>query len=47
MERLNHPNIAKLVDWFEEEGEIYMVTELIDFGDMFESVIKDANTKES
>ena len=39
MQLLNHKNIIKLLNKFEDKTNIYIVTELVPDGDLFDRVI--------
>lgn len=39
MEKCNHPNIVKLKETFENKTSLYIVTELIGDGDLFDYVL--------
>mmetsp|Transcript_75791 Transcript_75791/g.148780 ORF Transcript_75791/g.148780 Transcript_75791/m.148780 type:complete len:379 (+) Transcript_75791:44-1180(+) len=38
--KLNHPNITRLVDFFEEEQYYYVVLEYLDGGELFDRIVK-------
>jgi calcium/calmodulin-dependent protein kinase I len=38
--KLNHPNIVKCVDFFEEEKTFYMVLEYLEGGELFDRIVK-------
>jgi calcium-dependent protein kinase len=40
MKRVDHPNIVKLFEFFEDEECFYMVTEYCSGGQLFESIVK-------
>lgn len=40
MQRLNHPNIVKMFDFYEEPQNFYMVLECIEGGELFDRIVK-------
>ncbi len=40
MKMLDHPNVVKLYETFEEENKLHLVLELCDGGDLFEFIMK-------
>lgn len=40
LQELNHPNIMKLLDLFNEKYWIYMVTELVSAGELFDRIVQ-------
>ena len=38
--KLNHPNITRLVDFFEEDQHYYVVLEYLDGGELFDRIVK-------
>eukprot|EP01097_Dermamoeba_algensis_P009413 TRINITY_DN6616_c0_g1_i1.p1 TRINITY_DN6616_c0_g1~~TRINITY_DN6616_c0_g1_i1.p1 ORF type:complete len:316 (-),score=54.94 TRINITY_DN6616_c0_g1_i1:206-1153(-) len=40
LHKVNHPHIVRLIDVFETGDEVYLVTELVEGGELFEQVIK-------
>lgn len=39
---LNHPNIVKVLDFFEEEEQFYLVLEYLDGGELFDRLLEKA-----
>ncbi|UKZ52326.1 hypothetical protein TrVGV298_006101 [Trichoderma virens] len=39
LQRLNHPHIIQLIDWFESKDEYYIVTQNTDGGSLFDRII--------
>lgn len=37
---MDHPNILKLYEWFEDEIHIYLVTEICTGGELFDVIIE-------
>lgn len=46
MKSLNHPNVLKLIDFFEESPNFYLVMELMEGGDLFDRVATKMQYKE-
>lgn len=44
---LDHPNVVKIFEHFEDEKKFYMVMEYSKGGEMFNSIVKGANTNEA
>ena len=40
LRKIDHPNIIKLYDFFEEPNMFYMVTELMEGGELFDRIVK-------
>ena len=40
LKNLDHPNILKLYEVFEDKSKIYLVTEICNGGELFDEVIK-------
>ena len=40
MKMLDHPNVVKLYETFEEENKLHLVLELCEGGDLFEFIMK-------
>jgi calcium-dependent protein kinase len=40
LRKLDHPNIIKLYETFEDDRNIYMVTELCSGGELFDKIIE-------
>ena len=40
LRKIDHPNIIKLYDFFEEPKMFYMVTELMEGGELFDRIVK-------
>jgi len=43
---LDHPNIVKVFEYFEDERNFYIVTESISGGELFDEIIKRGNFDE-
>ena len=39
MQTLDHPNILKLYEYFEDEKNVYLITELCGGGELFDRII--------
>ena len=46
LKTLDHPNIIKVYEYYQDEGSIYIVTELCTGGELFEQIIKEKNFTE-
>ena len=44
---MDHPNIIKLVDIFEENESVYLVMELCEGGELFDRIIEKGHFTES
>lgn len=40
MKAVDHPNILKLFEFFEDEEHFYIITEYCDGGQLFEAILK-------
>lgn len=47
LQQLDHPNIMKLLDLFNEKLWIYMVTELVSAGELFDRIVQKEHYDES
>ena len=41
LKNLDHPNVIKFYEYFEEENDVYLVTELCSGGQLFERILKE------
>lgn len=39
LQRLDHPNVLKLYEYFEDERNVYLITELCKGGELFDKII--------
>ena len=47
LQEMDHPNIVKLLDLFNEKLYIYLVTELVSAGELFDRIVKKEHYNES
>lgn len=47
MRAIDHPNICKMLDFYEEESHFYIILELIQGGELFDHLLKKNNYSES
>jgi len=47
LEKLDHPNVVKLIEVFDDESKFYIVMELITGGELFEDIIKKQSYSEN
>ena len=40
MQTLDHPQILKLYEFFEDEKNVYLITELCEGGELYEKIIE-------
>ena len=40
MQQLDHPNILKLIEYFEDDKNFYIITELCNGGELFDKIIE-------
>ena len=40
LQQLTHPNILKLIEYFEDEKNYYIITELCNGGELFDKIIE-------
>jgi calcium-dependent protein kinase len=41
LQQLDHPHILKLYEYFEDEKNVYLITELCRGGELFDRIIKE------
>lgn len=47
MKKLDHPNIIKLYETFEDKSYVYLVMELCSGGELFDKIVDEGNFTES
>lgn len=47
MKQLDHPNVIKLYETFEDSRNVYLIMELCDGGELFDSIINKGKYSES
>jgi len=40
LQTLDHPNIIKLYEYFEDKNNVYLVTEMCKGGELFEKIVE-------
>lgn len=40
LQHLDHPNVLKLYEYFEEEKDVYLITEICEGGELFDRIIE-------
>jgi calcium-dependent protein kinase len=40
LQTLDHPNILKLYEYFEDEKNVYLITELCSGGELFDKIVE-------
>ena len=40
LQELDHPNVLKLYEYFEDEKNVYLVTEICKGGELFDAIIE-------
>jgi serine/threonine protein kinase len=46
LQRLDHANIIKMIDWFEDDEHIYIIMELATGGDLFDKIVNTGRLSE-
>ena len=46
LRELDHPNIVKIMEYFEDEEKFYIVTELCSGGEVFDEIVKQGSFSE-
>lgn len=41
LQKLDHPNVLKLYEYFEDERNVYLITELCKGGELFDKIIEE------
>lgn len=41
LQKLDHPNVLKLYEYFEDDKNVYLITELCKGGELFDKIIKE------
>jgi calcium-dependent protein kinase len=47
MQKLDHPNVLKLYEYFIEDTEVFLVTEICKGGELFDRIVQKGNYNEA